>query len=389
MPESFNFRFYSILLTVIVLAGGCSQSPKLDLDESGLTYQPRGIANKPQQAWEIRLQTPPSALVPIDSTSLLITSHRGEVYTLDLAKGKRQNPIWQTFRKGITARLIDAPTRRLYLASAQEELLRAYGLERGKLAWKHRTAGVMGPMALIGEHLLAASLMGKVSTYEAGSGQIIWERKLPGRILHGIQTIDSLAMVLTDRGTVYAFSSGDAQHSTQANEPYPYLWKRDLPVNSNAHYAAGKDCLYIVDSQGLLICIDAADGGDVFQVNLGTPVYAPPLAIPGLVLAATADGNVIALNDKDGSQAWQVTGDGLINHPLVSAETSSDQHVLAVFARGDLLALDAASGEELWRLETGSPIELAALTADGVLVVNRRNQLRYYCFECPERQHRR
>jgi outer membrane protein assembly factor BamB len=387
MSASFNYRFFSNLLAVMVLTAGCSQSPKLDVDASGLVNRPQSIAHEPQQAWEIRLQTPPSALIPLDSSYLLVTSHRGEVYTLDLVKGKRRSPIWQTFRKGITARLIDTPTQRLYLAAAQEELLRAYNLERGKLAWKHKTTGVIGPMALIGDHLLAASLTGKITAHESGSGRVIWERKLPGRIQHGIQIVDSLAMVLTDRGTLYAFASGDANNSTQAKEPYPYLWKRDLPVNPNAYYAADKDYLYIVDSQGQLICINAADGGDVFRTDLGALVYTPPLVIPGLVLVATAEGNVIALSDKDGSQVWQLQGSGLINHPLLSAETSSGRQVLTVFARGDLLALDAFTGEELWWLETGNPIEIAALTADGVLVVNRRNRLRYYCFKCQGEQH--
>jgi outer membrane protein assembly factor BamB len=318
----------------------------------------------------------------------LITSHRGEVYTFDLEKGKRDSPVWQIFRKEITARFIDAPAQELYIASAWEQQLRAYDVEWGKLIWKRKIPGIMDAMALIDEQLLTASLTGNITAHDTRNGRTIWERKLPGRIQHGIQITDSLAMVLTDHGTLYAFACGKSHKPMQADEPYPFMWKRDLPVNPDAQYVAGNGYLYIVDSQGQVLCIDASNGTDVFQSNLGAPVYSPPLIIPDLILIATADGKVIALRADDGSQDWAVQGSGIIKHPLLMAGTSSTRHILVVFARGELLALEASTGEELWHLETGGPISIAALTGDGGVVVNRRNQLRRYRFNGSGQQQR-
>lgn len=379
--------YFPSLLAMFILAAGCSRSPKLDLDTSTVVIRPQSLASTPEQVWEIRLQTPPSALLPLNSQRLLITSHRGEVYTFDLDKGKRDSPLWQILRSGITARLIDAPAHRLYIASAWEEQLRAYNVQRGKLIWKRRTPGIFGPLALTSEYLLTASLTGKITAYDKQNGRTIWERKLPGRIQHGIQITDSLAVVLTDRGTMYAFEYGTDHDPTQVDEPYPYLWKRDLPVNPDAQYTAGNGYLYIVDSQGQVLCINVLNGKDVFQSNLGAPVYSPPLVIPELILVATADGRVSGLRADDGSHVWEVQGSGLIKHPLIIAGNSSTGHILAVFARGDLWALEASTGRELWRLETGEPIALAALTSDGVVVVNRRNQLRRYSISNPGQQH--
>ncbi|MFC1620520.1 PQQ-binding-like beta-propeller repeat protein, partial [Candidatus Neomarinimicrobiota bacterium] len=306
----------------------------------------------------------------------------------DLDKGKRDSPVWQILRKEITARLIDAPAQQLYIASAWEQQLRAYNVERGKLIWKRNIPGIIGTMALTDEQLLTASLTGKITAYDTRNGLTIWERKLPGRIQHGIQKTDSLAMVLTDRGTLYAFVYGKVHKPMRDDESYPYLWKRDLPVNPDAQYVAGNGYLYIVDSQGQVLCIDASNGADVFQSNLGAPVYSPPLVIPDLIMVATADGKVLALRADDGSQIWAVQGSGLIKHPLLVASTSSTRHILAVFARGELLALDSSTGEELWHLETGGPITIAALTADGVVVVNRRNQLRRYRISVPGQEQR-
>ncbi|MFC1583176.1 PQQ-binding-like beta-propeller repeat protein [Candidatus Neomarinimicrobiota bacterium] len=389
MSPLFKRRCFPNLLAIFVFAAGCSQSPKLDLDQTGVAIRPQSLTKIPKQVWEVRLQTPPSAILPLDSQRLLITSHRGEVYTFDLDRGKRDSPVWQILRKEITARLIDATAQQLYIASAWEQQLRAYDVERGKLIWKRKIPGIIGTMALTDEQLLTASLTGKITAHDTRNGRTIWERKLPGRIQHGIQLTDSLAIVLTDRGTLYAFAAGSVHRPIQANEPYPFLWKRDLPVNPDAQYVAGNGYLYIVDSQGQVLCIDGSNGADVFQSNLGAPVYSPPLVIPDLILVATADGKVIALRADDGSQIWAIQGSGLIKHPLLMAGTSSIRHILAVFARGELLALEASTGEELWRLETGGPITIAALTPDGVVVVNRRNQLRRYRISGTGQQHRR
>jgi outer membrane protein assembly factor BamB len=388
MRPLFNNRYFPNLLAIFVLAAGCSQSPRLDLDQSRVAIKPQSLTKIPEQVWEVRLQTPPSALLPLDSQRLLITTHRGEVYTFDLDKGKRDSPVWQIHRKEITARLIDAPTQQLYIASAWEQQLRAYNVERGKLIWKRKIPGIIGTMALTDKQLLTTSLTGKITAHDTRNGGTIWERKLPGRIQHGIQIADSLAMVLTDRGTLYAFEYGSVHKPIQADGPYPYLWKRDLPVNPDAQYVAGNGYLYVVDSQGQVLCIDASNGADVFQSTLGVPVYSPPLAISDLILIATAEGKVIALRADDGSQVWAVQGSGLIKHPLLIAGTSSTWHIIAVFARGELLALEASTGEELWRLETGGPITIGTLTADGVVVVNRRNQLRRYRISGPGEQYR-
>jgi outer membrane protein assembly factor BamB len=387
MCPVFKNRYFITLLVIIILAAGCSQSPRLDLDESGVASGPQDLTNVPEQVWEARLQTPPSALLPLDSQHLLITTHRGEVYTFNLDKGKRDSPVWQIFRKEITARLIDAPIQMLYVASAWEQQLRAYNVERGKLTWKRKIPGIKGTMALTDEQLLTASLTGKITACDTRNGRTIWERTLPGRIQHGIHIADSLAMVLTDRGTLYAFAYASVHQPIQADEAYPYLWKRDLPVNPDAQYAAGNGYLYVVDSQGQVLCIDASNGVDAFQSNLGVPVYSPPLVLPDLILVATADGKVIALRADDGSQVWATEGSGLIKHPLLLAGTSSSMHILVVVARGELLALEASTGEEFWRLETGGPITIAALTADGIVVVNRRNQIRRYRISSPGEQH--
>lgn len=380
MCRSIKYRLFFTFPTLFLLVIGCTRAPKLELEPFALAVRPQNLSSTPEQVWETRLPTPPSALQALDSTHLLVTTHRGELYTLDLVTGKRDSPIRQIFRKGITARLIDASAQRVYIASAWEQQLRAYSVRPGKLIWKRKVPGIIDPMVLTDNHLFAASLSGNITTFDIESGQTVWNTKLHGSIQHGIQFADSVILMLTDKGSLYAFPSTPQTNLIPANDSYPYLWQRDLSVNPDAIYVAGNGRLHIVDSQGDVVCIEATSGQDVFRSPLATPVYSPPLILPDLVLIATAAGGVVALNAEDGSPVWEAQGSGLIKHPLLFTGASSTRHVLAVYARGDLLALEASTGDELWRFEAGEPIEMAALTSDGVVVVFRRNLLRYYRF---------
>ncbi len=378
---------YGILILSFILAGltgqGCGRGPRLLPDELVGPVHPTILAARPELVWQTKLPSPPAALLPLGANVLLVLTHRGELYRLNLETGRREGLIRQPLRKPITAQLVHREGPHLFIASSQDEKLRAYHLTRGRILWKQRAAGITGPLGLSGELLFTASLAGEVAAYDINDGSLVWRRQLPGRCYQGIRVLDDRVLVLNDSGTLYALPirnpsdtpMPETDRADVPDEDHPHLWKRQLPVSPNAVMVSGGGRLVIGDSDGRLLMVDPADGETVFQVQLTAPIYSYPLIAGDLVVVATAAGEIIALQGSDGFPVWRVQGEGLVNHTLLAIGYPQPQAVLATFARGRLLALDLATGRELWRYDLEKPIEIASLTSSGVVVADRRNYL--------------
>jgi outer membrane protein assembly factor BamB len=239
-------------------------------------------------------------------------------------------------------------------------------------------------MALAGGALLAASITGDVAGFDTMRGSKIWHHKLPGRIYQGVWTSGSLAFILNDRGTLYAFTSQPpVREGDDTPQDHIPLWERKLPVPPGAVIAVSAEMLIIAGSDGRLLRIDPDNGESVFDIQLDAPIYSQPLVTRDLIVVANAAGEITALRGSDGSQQWQVTGEGLIKHRVLATGGVSPQALLVAFARGDLLALELATGQELWRYRLEKPLELACLTADGIAVTDRQNRLYYIRLDSP------
>ncbi|UCH11605.1 MAG: PQQ-binding-like beta-propeller repeat protein, partial [Fidelibacterota bacterium] len=194
-----------IVLVLLGLLAACSRGPRLLPDEVLTTTLHPGLIGVPEIAWQLKLPSPPTALLPLGQNALLVTSHRGEVYRIELGTGERITPIRQPLRKAITSQLLYPPGPYLYIASDRDEEIRAYHLARGRALWKRQMKGVRGNMTIAGNTLLTATVTGKVMGSDTARGHIVWHHKLPGRIYQGVWTCGDLAFILNDQGILYAF----------------------------------------------------------------------------------------------------------------------------------------------------------------------------------------
>ncbi|MFC1543329.1 PQQ-binding-like beta-propeller repeat protein [Candidatus Neomarinimicrobiota bacterium] len=342
------------------------------------------MTRQPELAWQAKLPSLPAVLLPLGPDVLLVATLRGELYSLNLKTGKQNGQMQQSLDKPITAHLVHREGPHIYIASAQEEELRAYDLARGKILWRTQVGAITGQLDLAGGLLLAASLTGEVSAYDINDGHLTWNKQLPGRIYQGVWIIDDRVLVLNNAGYLYALHvqslsdtlRPEGEQTDKSGEGYPLLWEQQLPVNPNAVVGSGDGLLVIGDSEGRLLVIDPVGGETVFQTQLAAPIYSRPLITGDLVVAATAAGGIIALQRSDGSPVWQVQGEGLVRLPLMVMGGRIPQAVVVPFARGRLLALELSTGRELWRydLEEGS-LESASLTPNGIVVGDRRRHL--------------
>jgi outer membrane protein assembly factor BamB len=89
--------------------------------------------------------------------------------------------------------------------------------------------------------------------------------------------------------------------------------------------------------------------GALWRFRAGGPVRTTPVLSDGLVLVASDDGVLHALDARDGAERWQVGTDG------ASVSSPAVHDGLVVFASGDRIvrAVRQTTGEEIWRFRTG------------------------------------
>jgi outer membrane protein assembly factor BamB len=300
---------------------------------------------------------------------------------------------------------------RVYAASHDGDVY-AFDLKSGKVAWKIQTKLTLsGGPGLAAERLFVGSSDGDVLALNAGDGKELWRIKTLGEVIAPPAATDTIAVVRTVDGHLRGLSTTDGHELWAAEQQVPRLSLRGTaaPVIVRDMVICGFDngkvlavglkdgnVLWettVAPSRGRtelerLVDIDSSvqvEGDDVFVV--GFQGRAAMLALDsgqiwwsrdassdrGLVVGAdavyvsAADGDVIALNRRDGTPLW--TQAGLHRRGLSSPALDGSALVLADF-EGYVHWLDAATGDFLARTKTdGSRVTNAPLAADDLVVV--------------------
>jgi len=90
-----------------------------------------------------------------------------------------------------------------------------------------------------------------------------------------------------------------------------------------------------------------------------------PLAIDGIVYAASAIGEVVAYEQSTGKRKWVRN----LELPLSSGIGGSQNRLFVSTSNGQILALDAANGETLWRAQASSEVLAPVSAGFGALIV--------------------
>lgn len=359
-----------ILMGLTCLGLACGGRPRFSPSERPREY-PAIEYGSPELTWEIKLSSPVSQLQALDEQALLVATHRGELYRLNLETGKREGRLWQPTRDAINSLMVAGATNTLYFANAQRRQLWAYDLERGKIRWKIKGPAISGAMVVYRDYLVTTGTGGEISAFNLTDGDRHWRRAIPGRIYSGAALWGDTLLVLSDQGILYAFDlEMIAAPASPDSASDPLLWRLELAVNALALMAPGPDLLVVVDSDGRLIAIEPQSGRIRFQTQLNGPLYSRPVVTAERIVVATAGGQVLGLGALDGEHVWEYAGEGLVKLPLM-ARREHPAVAIVVFARGQLAALDIMTGELHWNYGVEGPIQLAALTPQGLVFVRR------------------
>jgi outer membrane protein assembly factor BamB len=120
------------------------------------------------------------------------------------------------------------------------------------------------------------------------------------------------------------------------------------------------------DPKGHIYSFDTASGDLLWKDAFNQGVATTPLFIDGRIVTVSAEGEVVAIDPKNGEVAWQqAPAGGLKPLPYVPSPTYAEKHIFIADNTAKLFSLDAATGATVWRAT------LPARTSTALVVVGK------------------
>jgi outer membrane protein assembly factor BamB len=113
--------------------------------------------------------------------------------------------------------------------------------------------------------------------------------------------------------------------------------------------AASGNAIFAATGFGQLVALDAGTGAQLWSFDLSAPAHSAPTAANGKVFVVSATNVLHAVNQADGTEAWQYTGipetAGVLSaaSPAVSGGT-----VVVPYSSGEVISFDIESGQPNW-----------------------------------------
>ena len=113
--------------------------------------------------------------------------------------------------------------------------------------------------------------------------------------------------------------------------------------------AASGNAIFAATGFGELVALDAATGNRLWTFKMSAPAHSAPTAAGGKVFVVSATNVLHAVNQADGTEAWQYPGipetAGVLSaaSPAVSGDT-----VVVPYSSGEVIAFDTETGEPKW-----------------------------------------
>jgi outer membrane protein assembly factor BamB len=112
-------------------------------------------------------------------------------------------------------------------------------------------------------------------------------------------------------------------------------------------YDSGK--IFVTSGFGVLLCMDAATGREIWRHDLKVPIVNAPVVNGGRIFFSTHDNHLYAFAEADGRTLWDQQGVAESAGILSSTSAAvSGQFVIAPYTSGELFALRVQNGQQAW-----------------------------------------
>ena len=206
-------------------------------------------------------------------------------------------------------------------------------------------------------HLAAPGRLLQIWSQDAGKGNDIDSLLTSPAVVGG-----GLIYALDSEAHIYVFRATDGRPvwnrrlAPKNGTDMPTLWgllgkantvQPPQGMGGGVAYDEGK--IFVTSGFGVLRCIDARTGRDIWQKNLGMPVVNAPVVSGGRIFVSTHDNHFYAFAESDGRQLWE--NQGIPESAGILASTNaavSGETVIAPYTSGEIFALRAQNGQVGW-----------------------------------------
>lgn len=232
-----------------------------------------------------------------------------------------------------------------------------------KTVWTNNTS--QSEYAQFAPQLLEAEIIDagdkQIKIIDAEKGITRKEIKLKKKMASGIGTNGNLFVVASNKGEVYTY-----------NRNGELVWQNQASSEVLAPAVLSNDGYVIIRTiDGRITAYAQEDGKQVWQFMRPVPAlalrnYAPVTAVGGLVFAGLANGQLVALAEKNATVIWE----GQVAIPKGATELERavdvlarplivDQAVCVVAYQGKVGCFEGVSGTPIWTKEMASGSDLA------------------------------
>ena len=306
----------------------------------------------------------------VDGNHVYAAGRKGEVAAFDLSSGRT---LWRSKVKLALSGGPGAGAGLVVVGSTFGDLV-ALNAADGAVRWKVRLNGEVLSAPAVGEKLIAVRTVdGKLHGLAVKDGQELWvqEQQVPRLSLRGTAwpvVTGDLVLSGFDNGKVAAVNANDGsiQWETTISPAHGKTELERLDDVDAAVRVSGSD-VYAIGFQGRVAML-ALDTGQIWWSHDASSYRGIGLD-DGSLYAATADGEVIAMRRRTGTELWRQKA---LQHRRLSAAVEADTSIITGDYQGYVHWLDKATGALAARASTGkvrisnSPVVVGNM----VLVVN-------------------
>jgi outer membrane protein assembly factor BamB len=286
-----------------------------------------------------------------------VSNRKGEVYAVDLERGKRLGQA--TFGETIEGTPVFQSGTIYVPVGWGRSAIFAYDVLRGERKWRVKGSPVNTGLLLFEGQVIAADDHGRVTAYATDSGKINWRFELGDKL--GVKSTPALVgdrlFVADDAGHVSAVSAADGH----------LIWMAETSFPSYVSLAADEEYVYVPTTRGRFIALSAADGHIVWSYDAGDDTVQLSAAAVGRkeIIFGGSDGLVRSLRREDGVPLWTTDAHAAVSAtPLITEST-----VYVGTMRSRLLALSLRNGTISWETKLDGRIKSAFALKNGRLVV--------------------
>jgi outer membrane protein assembly factor BamB len=174
-----------------------------------------------------------------------------------------------------------------------------------------------------------------------------------------------VAPPLATKDGIFAANSDNSLYGLDYDGLLQWEFETEDPLWASPIWSENCGCIYQVSMDHYLYAINPENGKLIWKSeDLGGPIVTnPSVSEDGLILLATFNNEVIALDEESHQVAWRFgTSDWAWATPVIDGE-----QVYASDISGTFYTLDLHSGELLWQVQPGGGIYSSPLVQDGMI----------------------